>query len=70
MPQIPTELFTTAIDEAVRANAAYIPPYSSGGSLYIRPNIFGSGATLGAIPSEEYIFNIIGKPCYFIESSN
>ena len=61
MPHISTELFLSAIDEVVKANAAYIPPYSSGGSLYIRPNIFGSGATLGAIPSEEYTFNVIGK---------
>jgi branched-chain amino acid aminotransferase len=36
MPHVPKELFTHAIDQAIRLNAAYIPPYGQGGSLYIR----------------------------------
>ena len=34
MPEVPHGLFITAVEEAVRANYSWIPPYGSGGSLY------------------------------------
>ncbi|MBS5218234.1 MAG: branched chain amino acid aminotransferase, partial [Sutterella wadsworthensis] len=37
MPPLPKELFLKSIDEVVRANAQWVPPYGTGCSLYIRP---------------------------------
>ena len=37
MPPFPKERFLAAVDEVVRANAAWVPPYGSGATLYIRP---------------------------------
>lgn len=56
MQALPTERFLEAINEAVRDNIAYVPPYGSGGSLYIRPLLFGSGPRIGVQPADEYTF--------------
>jgi branched-subunit amino acid aminotransferase/4-amino-4-deoxychorismate lyase len=47
MPQFPEDRFVDAVVQTVRANAAYVPPYGSGASLYIRPFMFGSDAVIG-----------------------
>lgn len=62
MPQVPKELFTHAVDQAIRLNAAYIPPYGQGGSLYIRPMLFGAGAQLGLGAAPEYHFCVVVVP--------
>jgi len=62
MPEVPEEVWRTAIDEVVRQNAAFLPPYGSGGSLYMRPFMFGSGPKLGLGPSTEYTFTVFGNP--------
>ena len=36
MPVFPKEKFLDAIDQVVAANAAYVPPFGTGASLYIR----------------------------------
>lgn len=54
MPEVPMEMFTEAIHQVVSDNLDYVPPYGAGGSLYIRPFLFGSGAKLGLGPSPEY----------------
>ena len=41
MPPFPAERFVDAVEQVVRANAAYVPPYGSGATLYIRPYMFG-----------------------------
>ena len=56
MPEFPQERFVEAIKEVVRANAEWIPPYGTGGSLYIRPLMIGVGDTIGVTPGPEYIF--------------
>jgi len=44
IPFVDYEMFTAAVDMAIRNNSAYIPPPdASGASLYLRPVIFGSG---------------------------
>ena len=43
MPSFPVERFLSALDEVVRANVDSVPPYGTGGSLYIRPYLFASG---------------------------
>ena len=37
MPVFPKEKFLDALDQVVKANAAWVPPYGSGATLYIRP---------------------------------
>jgi len=39
-----------------------VPPYGSGGALYLRPLLFGSGPRIGLQPSEEYTFLIMVIP--------
>ena len=40
MPVFPKEKFLDALDQVVKANAAWVPPYGSGATLYIRPYMF------------------------------
>ena len=37
MPVFPEDRFVDAIKQVVAANAAYVPPYGSGATLYVRP---------------------------------
>lgn len=37
MPEVPTDPFVEAVKAVVKANHEYVPPYESGGSLYLRP---------------------------------
>lgn len=62
MPVFPKERFVDAVVQTVRANAAYVPPYGSGASLYIRPYMFGSGPVIGVAPAKEYQFRILTTP--------
>lgn len=62
MPQVPRELFMTAVEQAVRANYAWIPPYGSGASLYIRPMLIGVGENLGLKPAKQFEFRVFVSP--------
>ena len=62
MPEVPEEVFLEAIDELVKANAAYVPPYGTGASLYIRPFVFGSNAVIGVAPATEYQCRVFCTP--------
>lgn len=62
MPAVPTELFMRGVEEAVRANYAWIPPYGSGASLYIRPMLIGVGENLGLKPAKEFEFRVFVSP--------
>lgn len=62
MPVYPKEKFVDAVTETVKANAAYVPPYGSGASLYIRPVMFASGSVIGVKPADEYQFRIFATP--------
>lgn len=62
MPEVPLELFLQGIEAAVRANTAWVPPYGSGASLYIRPMLIGVGANMGLRPAREYEFRVIVSP--------
>ncbi len=61
-PRIPENLYFDALTKVVRENADYVPPYGTGGSLYIRPLLIGSGPTIGVSPSGEYSFLILVIP--------
>ena len=51
-----------AIRQVVKANEAYVPPYGSGATLYIRPYMFGSDAVIGVKPANEYQFRVFCTP--------
>ena len=42
--------------DVVKANEAYVPPYGSGATLYVRPYMFGSNPVIGVKPADEYQF--------------
>lgn len=62
MPVFPKERFLEALDQVVKANAAWVPPYGSGATLYIRPYMFASGPVIGVKPSDEYQFRMFVTP--------
>ncbi len=62
MPVFPEDRFVQAVVDVVKANAAYVPPYGSGATLYIRPYEFGSDAVIGVKPANEYQFRIFVTP--------
>ena len=62
MPVFPEERFVEAMVETVKANAAYVPPYGSGATLYIRPFMFGIDAVIGVKPATEYQFRVFTTP--------
>lgn len=62
MPPFPKERFLDAIDRVVAANAAWVPPYGSGATLYIRPYMFASSPVIGVKPAEEYQFRVFVTP--------
>lgn len=62
MPVFPKERFLEAIKAVVKANAAYVPPYGSGASLYIRPYMFGISPVIGVKPAQDYQFRAFATP--------
>ena len=62
MPQFPKDRWIDALDKVVKANEAWVPPYGSGATLYIRPYMFASGPVIGVKPSNEYQFRILVTP--------
>jgi branched-chain amino acid aminotransferase len=62
MPPISKEQFLDAVKQVVEANAAYVPPYGSGATLYLRPYMFGSNSVIGVKPADEYQFRLFCTP--------
>ena len=62
MPVFPEDRFVQAVVDVVKANAAYVPPYGSGATLYIRPYMFGINPVIGVKPATEYQFRILVTP--------
>lgn len=62
MPPVSKEMFLEAVDKVVAANADWIPPFESGGALYLRPYLFATGPVIGVKPSDEYQFRLFGTP--------
>lgn len=62
MPELPEELFVAAIRALVTVDAAWVPG-GAGASLYLRPFMIATDATLGAgKPSQSYLFAVIASP--------
>lgn len=62
MPPFPQDAFLDAVKQVVKANAAWVPPYGSGATLYVRPVMFATGIVIGVSPAEEYQFRILTTP--------
>lgn len=62
MPYFPKDRFIDAVTQTVKANAAWVPPFGSGATLYIRPYMFGSSPVIGVSPAAEYQFRILTTP--------
>lgn len=62
IPALPKGRFVEAVKQVVKANEAYVPPYGSGATLYIRPYIFGTNPVIGVKPADEYQFRIFCTP--------
>lgn len=62
MPVFPKEKFVDAVLKVIKANEAWVPPYGSGATLYLRPYMFGIDSIIGVKPANEYQFRIFGTP--------
>jgi branched-chain amino acid aminotransferase len=62
MPHVPTDVFIEACKKVVAANERFIPPYGSGGALYLRPFVIGTGDNIGVRTAPEFIFSIFCIP--------
>jgi branched-chain amino acid aminotransferase len=62
MPELPEDLFLAAVRALVAVDAAWVPA-GEGTSLYLRPFMIATDATLGAgSPSASYLFTVIASP--------
>ncbi len=62
MPPFPEDRFVDAVKQVVKANAAWVPPFGSGATLYVRPLMFATGEVIGVKPATEYQFRILVTP--------
>jgi branched-chain amino acid aminotransferase len=61
MPPVPYDLFTTALQQLVQVDQAWVPE-GEDVALYIRPFVFASEARFGVKVSDEYTFIIVTGP--------
>lgn len=62
MPTVPVEKFIDACMQVVKANEAWVPPYGTGATLYLRPFVIGVGDNIGVRPAPEFIFCVFCTP--------
>ena len=62
MPTVPVDKFIDAVEKVVKANAAWVPPFGSGATLYIRPYMIATNPVIGVKPADEYQFRIFVTP--------
>lgn len=62
MPVFPKDRFIDAVEKVVKANSAWVPPYGSGATLYLRPYMFGINPVIGVKPADDYQFRIFATP--------
>lgn len=62
IPEVPEEHFTRCVLEAVKVNHAAVPTAVDGGFLYIRPLLFGSGASFVPGPQSSFIMCVFVWP--------
>ena len=62
MPVFPEDRFVDAVVKTIKANEAYVPPYGSGATLYVRPYMFGSNTVICVKRAAEFQFRILSTP--------
>lgn len=62
MPPFPEDKFVEAVKQVVIANEAWVPPFGSGATLYIRPFMIATGEVLGLGAADAYQFRIFVTP--------
>ena len=62
MPEVPVDKFVDACIQVVKANEAFVPPYGTGATLYLRPYAIGIGDNLGLGTAPEFLFGIFCCP--------
>ena len=62
MPVFPVERFLDAVEKVIKANEAWVPPFGSGATLYIRPYMIATNPVIGVKPATEYQFRIFVTP--------
>ncbi|UQN09028.1 branched-chain amino acid aminotransferase (plasmid) [Deinococcus sp. QL22] len=62
MPPVPAEMFIEACRRVVLANERFVPPYGSGGALYLRPYLIGVGDNIGVRSASEFRFSVFCTP--------
>ena len=62
MPVFPRDRFVDSIKKVVKANAAYVPPYGTGATLYVRPYMFGINPVIGVKPATEFQYRVFTTP--------
>jgi branched-chain amino acid aminotransferase len=61
MPELPEDLFIEAADTLIRQEREWVPP-AFGQSLYLRPLMIATEASLGVRPAKRYLFLLFGSP--------
>jgi branched-chain amino acid aminotransferase len=62
IPELPEELFLEAVEEVVKANVDFVPPFGTSASLYLRPFIIGTSPVIGVKACDEYHFRVFALP--------
>lgn len=62
MPVLPKEQFVDSVKQVVKANEAFVPPYGTGATLYIRPYMFGINPVIGVKPATEFQYRVFTTP--------
>ncbi len=62
IPVFPKERFLDSVIQVVKANEAYVPPYGSGATLYLRPYMFGINPVIGVKPADDYQYRVFATP--------
>lgn len=62
MPKLPQEDFIEALRQLVTIDQAWVPEAGGEASLYLRPFMFSTEATLGVHPANSYLFCVIASP--------
>ena len=62
MPVFPEERFVESIKQVVKANEAFVPPYGTGATLYLRPYMFGINPVIGVKPATDFQYRVFTTP--------
>ncbi|MDF7636798.1 branched-chain amino acid aminotransferase [Leuconostocaceae bacterium ESL0958] len=62
MEPFPVDRFVEAAKEVVKANQDFVPPYESGGALYLRPLLIDTTPNIGLHGGQDFTFVIFATP--------